>query len=61
MEQHLTDPKVNNNIETSKEGLDKFTNQLKVKRTVTKKIREYFYEAEILEENIPRPKRAKTV
>ena len=39
MEQHLSDPKVNNNIEKSKEGLDKFTNQLKVKRTVTKKVR----------------------
>ena len=47
MEQHLADPNVNNNIEKSAEGLDKFTSELKVKRTVTKKIREYFYEREI--------------
>jgi hypothetical protein len=47
MEQHLSDPKVNNCIEKDVEGLDKFTSQLKVKRTVTKKMREYFFDKEI--------------
>ena len=61
MEKHLSDPKVNNSIERSQECLDKFTSQLKIKRAVTKKMREYFFDLEILEEERPRPQRAKTV